>query len=429
MTDSDTERPAERSWQPTPHPDWVTATNREGEKLDLCSVVPLDAASLMAAASTGAGLTDFGEDDSGWREGLETLSRALDEEAQLSLIGRLMARSDLIIHLQARLNLAALWKAETVVLEQEIRRPLFIVGLPRSGTSILYELLSQDQRFRVPASWEALFPCPPPGTAGAEHSEAARAASADALLRQWAQVAPEFATMHEMGGKIPCECGMLMAPTMLSDHIVSHYQVPSYHVALAEADMAPIYAYHRRMLQTLQWRRGGEHGWLLKQPGHLGLLPQLFATYPDARLIQTHRDPLKCMASATSLLGTLYWIRSDAPFEASAFEDLIFGAATAGRLTQASAWRDEGAIPAAQIMDSRYQDLIDDPVAAVRRIYDFLELPFGEAEAERITDYLRCKPKSAAGVHSYEHLSAEQANKERPLFRDYQARFGVPDEI
>ena len=423
------ERPTERSWRPAPHPDWVTAANREGDKLDLRGAVPLDASSLMHAARSGTGLEDFGEDDSGWREALDSLTRALNEEAQLSLIGRLLARSDLIIHLQARLNLTALWRSEPMVLEQDIRRPLFIVGLPRSGTSILYELLAQDPRFRVPASWEGLFPCPPPGTAGEAQSEAARIARADALLRQWAAVAPEFDTMHEMGGQIPCECGMLMAPTMLSDHIASHYQAPSYHAVLAEADMGPVYAYHRRVLQSLQWRRGGEHGWLLKQPGHLGLLPQLFATYPDARLIQTHRDPLKCMASATSLLGTLYWIRSDAPFEASAFEDLIFGAATAGRLAQASAWRDGGAIPAAQVLDSRYQDLSDDPVAAVRRIYSFLELPFGEIETGRVTAYLQRKPKGAAGAHSYEHLSAEQAAKERPLFRDYQQRFGVPDEI
>lgn len=412
-----------RAWQPEPHPEWLDTVNREAEAFLLDEVVPLDAESLLRSAQRRTGLTDFGDDH--WREPFQLLTEALQKEAELTLMGRLATRNELVLWLSNRLQVEALCKAHPEIEQTPVRAPVFIVGLPRSGTSILYELLAQDPRFRVPASWEALFPCPPLPDEG---DDEARRHQAHQMLTQWGRLAPEYVTMHEMGADIPCECGMLTAHTFLSDHIAALIQSPSYHGLLATADMEPVYRYHRRLLQVLQWRRGADH-WLLKAPAHLGHLETLFKVYPDARVIQTHRDPIKSMASATSLLGTLYWTRSDQHFEASLFEDLMLGEATASRLEAVMALRDGEQVPEGQITDSRYQDLIDDPEGTVARLYRWMGLSFGSTESDRVHNYLTHKPKGKHGVHRYREPGPEQVARERPLFQAYQQRYRVPDEI
>lgn len=413
-----------QSWQPLPHPEWLEKVNGEGDAFLLNEIVPLDAESLLASARRLTGLTDFGDDY--WREPFQVLTEALQQESQLTLMGRLVTRNDLLLWLRNRLEIEALCQAHPEIEQTPVTAPVFIAGLPRSGTSILYELLAQDPRFRVPASWEALFPCPLPDRAPGDPDP--RHEQAHQLVTQWGRLAPEYQTMHEMGADIPCECGMLIAHTFVSDHIAALIQSPSYHALLAQADMEPVYRYHKRVLQVLQWRRPGQH-WLLKAPAHLSHLETLFKVYPDARVIHTHRDPIKSMASATSLLGTLYWTRSDQHFEASVFEDLMLGEATAARLNRVIQQREDGVLPTAQVTDSRYQDLIDDPEGAVARLYQWLGLSFGAVESERVHDYLEHKPKGKHGKHHYTPPSAEQIARERPLFADYQRRYNIPDEL
>ncbi|NND68458.1 MAG: sulfotransferase, partial [Halioglobus sp.] len=289
-------------WTPPPHPGWLEAMNREGEGFDLPAVVPLDEASLLAHAERATGLSDYGDDL--WREPFHVYIKSLEEEAQLTLMGRLMARNDVIIWLSTRLRVTDVLKCHPEILEEKIRAPMFIVGLPRSGTSILFELLSQDPAVGVPLMWEALQPCPPPEAA--TYANDPRIEQAHHLFTQWSRVAPEFASMHEMRGDIPSECGLLMAGTFISDHNASLHQTPSYSGWLATADYLPVYEYHKQVLQILQWKNPRER-WLLKAPEHQVHLDTLLAVYPDARIVQTHRDPLKCMASTTSLMGTLYY--------------------------------------------------------------------------------------------------------------------------
>ena len=166
----------------------------------------------------------------------------------------------------------------------------------------------------------------------------------------------------------------------------------------------------------------------LKAPNHLGHLPLLLATYPDARIVHTHRDPLTCMASATNLLGCLLWMRSRKPFDSTAFEDVILGEATASRLDNVMRQRDAGLIPAERIVDSVYQELMDDPLATVTRLYAGLDLELDEATLQAMQDYLAAKPKGKHGVHRYQAADAQTRVRERALFRAYQLRHGVPDE-
>ncbi|GAB5453438.1 MAG: sulfotransferase [Halioglobus sp.] len=410
------------AWTPPAHPDWLETVNREGSYLDLPAVVPLDEASLLDHARQRTGLQDFGDDL--WREPFSVYVKSLQEEAHLTLMGRLMARNDIVLWLSTRLQVTATLKRHPEILEEKIEAPMFIVGLPRSGTSILFELMWQDPDVGVPLMWEALQPCPPPEAASYQSDP--RIAQAHQLFTQWSRVAPEFASMHEMRGDIPCECGLLMASTFISDHNASLHQTMSYSTWLAQADYLPVYEYHKKVLQILQWKNPRRR-WLLKAPEHQIHLQTLLSVYPDARIVQTHRDPIKCMASTTSLMGTLYYMRSDQPFNAAMFENIIMGDATAQRLEKVMDQREQGVVPAANITDSRYQDLMEDPMACIEQTYRHFGMQLGEAARAAMLAYLAEKPRGKFGAHSYVVDEARAA--ERALFRRYQDAYDVPDEV
>lgn len=190
--------------------------------------------------------------------------------------------------------------------------------------------------------------------------------------------------------------------------------------------MEPVYRYHKTVLQILQYRNPRRR-WLLKAPEHQVHLETLLKVYPDARIVQTHRDPIKCMASTTSLMGTLYYMRSDQPFNATLFEDIIMGEATARRLERVMEQRDKGVVPEANITDSRYQDLMDTPMDCIRGIYRHFGLSLSADAEQKMLDYLANKPKGKFGAHSYK-VDAQRSN-ERALFRRYQTHYGVPDEV
>jgi hypothetical protein len=409
-------------WTAPPRPAWLSAINQEGRYLNLPTVVPLDEASLLDHARHATGLNDFGHGQ--WREPFRVLLKALEEEAQLTLMGRLMARSDIILWLSTRLQVTDLLQRHPEILDEQVTAPMVIAGLPRSGTSILFELLSQDPEVGVPLTWEAMMPCPPPQRASYDSDP--RIDKAHKLVTQWQRVAPEFASMHEMGGRIPAECGLLMVGTFISDHIAALHQTPSYSMCCAQADYLPVYAYHKQILQILQWKNPRQR-WLLKAPEHQVHLETLLQVYPDARIVQTHRDPLKCMASTTSLMGTLYHMRSDQPFNAELFENIIMGEATVQRLEQVIEQRESGVVPADSIVDSRYQDLMNDPMACIENIYAHFNMSLSGKARIKMLEYLDCKPKGKFGIHRYQ--VDERRSKERPLFQRYQKLYNVPDEI
>ena len=410
-------------WTPPKRPDWVSAMNREGSYFDLPAVVPLDENSLIAEAKRTTGLDDFGDDDN-WLEGFSVLLKSLAEEAELTLMGRLMARSDILMWLQQRLTVIDTLKKHPEVLDEEIIAPMFIVGMPRSGTSILFELLCQDEDVGVPLIWEGAYPCPPPETA--TYAADPRIEKADKLFTQWGRGAPEFNTMHEMRGDIPSECGLLMAGTFTSDHVAAMHQTPSYSMWMYGQDFLPVYEWHKQVLQILQWKNPRKR-WLLKAPEHQIHLDTLLKVYPDARIVQTHRDPIKCNASTVSLLGTLYYVRSEKDFDAQMFQNIIMGEATAQRLELVIKQRADGTIPESSIYDSRFQDLMDNPIDCIQGIYDYFNIPMRTSTEKKILDYLANKPKGKFGKHVY--TITESKAKERHFFKRYQEHYNIPNEV
>jgi hypothetical protein len=406
------------SWTPPPRPRWVERLNAHGAAVgDPAALVSLDGDELVETARRSTGCDDFG--GAGWRPHYDVFLDALTREAELHLAGRLLARAEILRTLRNRLQLAALWRSRPEILEEEIHPPVFVVGSPRSGTSILHELLSLDPGSRSPLMWEMEHPVE------ALEGEALRAVG-DAETTFWHDLQPEYETMHANSGDLPNECIFITLHEFLSDHWGGCHVVPSYERHLTRADQRPAYRYHRKFLQTLQQRDRRER-WLLKAPSHLFQLRTLFDVYPEARVIQTHRDPLKTIPSALSLMATLRWMRCQrVPLEkvgertAAGYEWIY-----RNEIEQ----REKGGLPDDRFVDVRYHDLVADPGGTVRGIYERLDWPLPDGLVRRVTEYVAAKPRGSRGAHRYSLEDWElDAAAERERFAFYRERFGVPDE-
>jgi hypothetical protein len=405
-------------WQPPRRPAWVERLNAHGAAVGGArSLVSLDPEELLATARRSAGLDDFGGDE--WRPHFELFVESLEREARLHLAGRLVTRTEILRTLRNRLQLADLWRRRPEILRQPLLPPAFVVGSPRSGTSILHELLALDPAHRAPAMWEIEHPVE------ALSGDALRAVG-DAETVFWHDLQPEYETMHANAGDLPNECIFITMHEFLSDQWGGCHNIPTYHAYLAKADHRPAYRYHRRFLQTLQQRGGGER-WLLKAPSHLFQLRALFAVYPEARIIQTHRDPLKTIPSSLSLMGTLKWMRCEESDPAAGAETTAAGYAYIYR--RQIEQRAKGELPDAQFVDVRYAELVADPGSTVERIYAALGWRCAPALRQAVVDYVARKPRGARGVHRYSlaEMGLDPA-VERERFAFYCDHFGVAEE-
>ena len=180
------------------------------------------------------------------------------------------------------------------------------------------------------------------------------------------EMVPAFTAMHENRGHLPTECIFAFAHQFSSDQFTGLYNVPSYTIGRSGMDQAPIYEWHRRMLQTLQWAAPTGR-WVLKAPSHLSQLPLVFATYPDARVVITHRDPLRVVGSLADMMATLHWMHSDRVDHAVLVEFLCMGLEL--QMDAVTAERDAGTLPDGQIDDVLYRDLVADPIGTVETLY------------------------------------------------------------
>jgi len=380
-------------------PDWVRRINAMGDSVGgAARLIPLHPDELVRAAmaSTG-GLEDFGDFDGDWRARFDSLIAEIEATAKLNALGRLMTRQELLRGLRTRLLLTAARRRNPAIADEKIEAPLVITGPPRSGTSILFELLALDPNARAPFAWEGLHPVPFDGA-----SEAARRTMAECEQEFWADVQPEFAAIHELRADLPVECVTLTLPGFSGGHWVMVANIPNW-----QADFPATMEYHRALLQTLQ-HGGPPRNWVVKTPLYLVFIDLLFATYPDAWVVHTHRDPLKTEPSSLSTLATVRWERSD---EAELPEA---GTGLGDMMIVLAQRRAAGELPD-RIVDSHFSDLMADPVAAVGKLYGQMKRPFVGAHADAIRSYLAAKPKGKFGKHRY---SAEEWGFDPDALRD-----------
>jgi hypothetical protein len=405
----------ERTEPPLP----VRALNRCGALLQKIGVggkspSPSD---LIEAAKRRCHLDDFGSGD--FFEPLSRLLESCQRDAQLNVIGRMALRFDVTRHLCNRLLMERDRHLYAGIANQEIRQPLFIVGLPRSGTTLLHALLAADPVNRTPLTWEVMSPSPP-----TLENEKGRIREAKRSLASLRWLAPTFECVHATGAELPQECVSLMSPSFLSDQFDTMYNIPTYRAWFFKQDLRPAYEFHRYFLQHLQ-RRKSAGRWILKAPAHLFALPTLLSVYPDARFLQTHREPIETITSVSSLVTILRRVFSDAVNLADVGRDALVYWSTS--MTAFLAERDR--LPPDRICDLSYLQIRRDPIAAIEQFYNYFGWDFSSQAEQRMRDVLANQPRRQNGLHRYEPQQfGLDPDEVAERFAVYRQRFGLAEE-
>lgn len=387
---------------------------------------PLAPDPLIRIARRQTGLGDFGEIS--FINPLTRLLQSCSTEAALSVVGRSATRWDIVRFLSNLLFVQDAALRYPAMTETPIRQPVFITGLPRSGTTFLHRLMLTDPASRAPAVWETISPSP---AAGSKQQRIARVAR---QLKAFEWLAPDFRALHPLEATSPQECSEITAHVFRSLRFDTNYHVPSYRNWL-DADVVrhlPAYRFHQRFLQFLQHQDGldgdpGSPRWVLKCPEHLFALSAIRAVYPDARLVFVHRDPVKVLLSQARLTEVLrrpFTRRLDTqtigPDESRRWLDGTRRMMAVG---------DDAGFPE-PVCHVHHMDLISDPVSTVEGVYRHFNMTPGEGMSAAIENYVAARPKGGYGEHHY-HFEDHGLNEndERARFRPYMVRFGVTAEI
>lgn len=379
---------------------------------------------LIAQAREWAGSDDFGaefDEKETWREGLGLLCDGFVSEARLNDLGAEIAALDIVRALKNRLQIVDWRKTHPEIAEQKIERPIFIVGQPRTGTTILFDLLAQDPALRPPLTWEvdAPLPVPQPDT----YDTDPRIAETQASLEMSEQIIPGFMSWHPMGAQVGQECVRVTASQFCSMIFSVQYRLPTYYKwLLYKADHRQAYRFHRIFLQHLQSGVSGQ--WLLKSPAHLWTLDALVETYPDAVIVQTHRDPLKVISSISALTNHLRRMASDETSirdcAVQSCEEIVVG------LQRGMALRES--LPAGQVIDVQFADFMRDPFATIRSLYGRLDRELTPVAEQRMRDHLAAHPGDGGGGRYHWADTGLDAEELREQTAAYQQHYGVPTE-
>jgi hypothetical protein len=375
---------------------------------------PLRPEALLAAARRRSGLDEFGGTE--FLDPLQRLLSACHEEASLSLIGRLATRWDIVRFLSNLLRLHDEERRAPAVLQQSIDRPIFITGLPRSGTTFLHRLLLEDADNRGPRVWQTIDPYPP------KHGRDHRVRHVSRQLRAFERLAPEFRALHPLDAESPQECSEITAHAFRSLRFDTTYHIPTYRRWLDRTGHLPAYQVHRRFLQHLQHQTPGGR-WVLKCPDHLFALDALRSIYPDARLVFVHRDPVKVLLSVAKLTEVLRrpFTRRLDPQEIGRQESARWLEGTQRMM----AIGDDAGLPD-PVHHVHYARLVADPVGTVAGLYRHFGLELAQGVADAIGRFATAVPKGGYGPRNYRFEDhGLNADAEREKFRCYVERFGI----
>jgi len=371
-------------------------------------------ADLHASASRLTGLEDFGADD--YVEGLGVLLESYAAEAALTPAGSKAKRSLLRGALVARLLSEAAWQQYPEHAATPITRPIFITGLPRTGTTALHRLLAADPAHQGPELWLTEVPQPrPPRETWADNPVFAALQEG---YREHERSHPELQGVHDLSAEQVEECWQLLRQSMTSVSFECLAFIPTYSRWLRGQDWRAAYRRHRRNLQLIGLA-DADRRWVLKNPSHLFALPALLAAYPDAVVIQTHRDPRTAIASVCSLNAQTSATWSD-----------VFRAEVVGR-AQLDLWADglrrfmadRAGYDPAQFLDVYYDDFVADPLGTVATIYARLDSPLSDEARSAMA--ARHTPQERRATHRYALADfglSDAAVDER--FADYRAAHG-----
>ncbi|OBG44874.1 sulfotransferase, partial [Mycobacterium alsense] len=339
------------------------------------------------------GLEDFGS--SYYREGLERIVEALNTEAELNDLGRVIQRATISNALIQRLKVEDTYRRHPEIEDQVVGGPVFVIGLPRTGTTALSQLVAADPQFRSLRMWESQAPTPPP-EAATQHSDP-RIAQAEAGLKMLDDMFPLMKTLYNSEPTAPTECQDLMGMSFRTFHFDGAVRAPGYLAWLLGCDMRETYAFHRRVLKLLQWHCPPVL-WHLKTPVHMFALDALVEAYPDAKFLWSHRDPAKVMASVCSLIQ---YVRSWSSDRNDAVE---LGAEQVDSWVEAVGramdFRNRNGDE--RFADVSFADLQTDPVGTLQTSYESLGLRFTDATLRSVTQWAQGHRPGSRGTHEYD---------------------------
>jgi hypothetical protein len=372
---------------------------------------------LRAAAERKAGASDYGSDS--YKATLEVLLHSIATEANLNETGLGEIRDRIVAALANRLTVVAWEKANPEAATAPVEAPIVILGLPRTGSSILHETLAAAPGMRTPLIWEVKEMSLVHEVTDADTDD--RIKEIEAAIERKNRLAPGYAAIHYENPLIPMECVALLVLDLVTVQFSTIAYTPGYRQFLLHHDAHASYDWHRRGLRYLQAAKSGKR-WVLKAPMHSLYLEALLDTYPDARLIQTHRDPVRSLGSLCSLHETLRSPFSDqVRMEEQAPDDIAY---TAAVIQRAVDFRRDHPEQETRFHDVAFRNFISDPEATLSGIYAHCGMEFDDVARKATLDYIKNRPREKYGKHSYTleqfGLSAGQI---RPMFADYAQRF------
>ena len=353
--------------------------------------VALNAEGLLEKAAAQTGLTDFGDDS--YREPYNILLQSLQDEACLNTQGVILMQRTILRLLTNRLRTEEAFTSYPEMAETPIERPLYILGFPRTGTTLLHNLLSCDPASRWLRLWEGLYPAPAPESL----DDDPRVAKSKEFVTGFEKIAPLLASAHKLNATGPEECLWLIEHTFADFIFELRANIPSYSRWLSEHEAEPVwYLYYRRQLQMLSWKCRGSH-WVCKAPRHLSGLSGLLSVFPDARIVQTHRSAESVLPSICSLCEIT---RSAA---SNLVDKEAIGKHWHQRLLEVGIRSAEvrSASDAEQFIDVQYNDLVTDPIGTVHRIYEHHGYSYSDSFENRMKLWLADNRQYKHGPHRY----------------------------
>jgi hypothetical protein len=379
-------------------PPFVTKFNRSTRLWNLFGQkkIDLSEASLIAAARAETGLERFG--DESFLPPLRALLRSLETEAELNPFGRFNARMRTIRSLKNRLWANACFEAHPEILERPIEAPIVIVGPHRSGTTRLQRMMATDTRLQHLKTWEGFNPAPRPGLP--DMGKQLRRDEVKQFLDLGRQIYTGGYIAHPMDADWPEEDMLLLNHSFCGFSVLGMFHIPGYYRWFLEYDKTEVYRYTAKLMKLISWSRGDEDGkrWVLKNPQHMLDLDVLMKVFPDARLVFTHRDPIKTVGSVMSLMWHFAVQHTDLPCRASTREVWMDFCEQAAR----RAMEQREHIVAAQQMDVHYEEMNRDWRAAMQRIYAFGGMEFTTPVEQAMHDWLdNSEKENLHGGHRY----------------------------
>ena len=381
----------------------------------------LNAAEIVSEAEQQVGISDS---ESFVRRNLERLVEAIHSESFMSAEGMASAHRTLINDMVNRLEGLKWFQQYPEIADEVIEKPVFLMGLPRSGTTYFQYLFDCDQRFRLIRTWEAMTPSPPPGF-DPESAEQRRMSWVERRRKMFPTV-EGFAALHLHDEDGSEECHAFIEQSFGAAGLNNLYRVPSFFdYLLDEADLEASYRVHKRQLQLLQWRTP-EKPWALKYPNHLLAVPEIIKVYPDARFVMTHRDPIQTLASICKMSYKLRSARSDEPIDKIDVRRYMthFVQRHIDRIMESV-----NGPHARRVIHVDYYALVNDPVAEMLGVHKELGIDTPGEVCHAVADWRKANPKNARGANSYsiEEYGLEESRLEKQ-FSEYTHYFHIPRE-